>query len=94
MESSGREKKERKASKAADQDKAELSGFGSTEAIRILSTIFVQEGLCGVSRRGVETMKQLALESNLSLTWRREMKRNICYLCFYERHKHVSKIYH
>ena len=37
MESPGREKKERKASKAADQDKAELSGFGSTEAIRILT---------------------------------------------------------
>jgi len=37
LESSGREKKERKASKAADQDKAELSGFGSTEAIRILT---------------------------------------------------------
>ena len=37
MESPEREKKERKASKAADQDKAELSGFGSTEAIRILA---------------------------------------------------------
>ena len=29
--------RERKASKAADQDKAELSGFGNTEAIRVLA---------------------------------------------------------
>lgn len=52
------------------------------------------EGLCGVSRRGVETIRQLTLERNLSMTWRREMKRKSCYLCLYKRHKHVSKIYH